>query len=171
MRRSISLIAMAAILISLSAAYAIHRTMPAETYVSLPGAYAESVYKYISYEDPYKKWSLWPGKGRLYKGKQPHGAYLTTYVKDNARFSVRAGGKMVNGSIIVNENYTSEKKLIEIMVMYKVKNYNPSAGDWFWAGFDKKGKVLEEGKVRTCIDCHSKMKSNDYIFTEMPAGK
>ncbi|MBI4698583.1 MAG: hypothetical protein HY758_06640 [Nitrospirae bacterium] len=70
----------------LSSAYAIHELMPSETILPFPGADAQAVYKYITAEDQYKSWELWPGKGRLYAGKHPHGSYLTTYVNDNAIF-------------------------------------------------------------------------------------
>jgi hypothetical protein len=144
---------------------AVHETMPAERVVPIPGPYGGPVYKYITVEDPYKKWNLWPGKGKLYEGKHPHGALLTTYINVNARFSIMAGENMANGSFIVKENYSPEKKLSAVTVMYKIKGYNPSAGDWFWAKYDRKGKVLKEGKVKGCIECHSARKDNDYIFT------
>ena len=153
------------LLMSFSVSHAVHQTMPSETYVPLPGPYAHAVYKYITAEDPYKRWSLWPDKGKLYSGKHPHGALLTTYINDNARYAIKVGENMVNGSFIIKENYTPEKKLTAVTVMYKIKGYNPEAGDWFWAKYDAKGKTLKEGKVKGCIECHSKMKKNDFIFT------
>jgi hypothetical protein len=164
--KNITLLIIIAILISGTATvYAIHKLLPAETMVPLPGPDSRAVYEYIKGEDPYKKWFLWPGKDRLYKGKHPHGAYLTTYVNDNAKFSIRAGEPMANGSIVVKENYTEEKKLDNIAVMYKIKSYNPSAGDWFWVKYANDGKVIASGKVKTCIECHSTKKKNDYLFT------
>ena len=153
------------LLITFAVAYAIHELIPAETMVPLPGAYGKAVYKYITKEDSYKRWGYWPGKGKLYKGKHPHGAYLTTYINNNARFSIKAGKPMANGSFIVMKNYTQEKKFAEITVMYKIKGYSPAQGDWFWAQYDKGGNVLKEGKVKGCIECHSAKKANDYIFT------
>lgn len=153
------------LMISVAVTHAIHETIPAETYVPLPGPYAEAVYKYITVEDPYKQWALWPDKGKLYKGKHPHGAFLTTYINDNARYSIRVGERMASGSLVIKENYTPEKKLSAVTVMYKIKGYNPAAGDWYWAKYDPKGKVLTEGKVTGCIECHVSRKDNDYIFT------
>ena len=151
--------------ITFVSAYAIHDLLPAETMVPLPGAYGTAVYKYITKEDPYRRWGLWPGKGKLYKGKHPHGAHLTTYVNDNARLSIKAGKPMANGSFIVMENYTKENTFTAMTVMYKIKGYNPSKGDWYWAEYEKGGKVLKEGKVKKCIGCHSAKMANDYIFT------
>ncbi len=153
------------LLMSLGTVYAIHQTQPAETQVALPGPRADSLYKYITVEDDYRNWSVWPGKGKKIKGRAPLGI-ITTYVNENALYSIRAGDKMVNGSIVVTENYNENGKLLALFVMYKIKGYNPSAGDWFWAEFNPKGKVIVSGKVDACIKCHEQKKENDYIFTE-----
>ena len=163
--RKLLIIALTVMLSGLSAAYAIHQTIPSETFVALPGPYAEAVYNYITVEDPYKKWKLWPGKGRLYKGAHPHGALLTTYINDNAESSIRLGREMLNGSMIVKENYMETKKLEAITVMYKIQKYSPGTGDWYWIKYDKNWKVEKQGKVEECINCHSEKKSNDYVFT------
>ncbi len=153
------------LLMSITTVYAIHQTQPAETQVALPGPRADSLYTYITAEDNYRNWSVWPGKEKRYKAQAPL-IRVTTYVNENALYSIRAGGKMANGSIIVTENYNESGKLLALFVMYKIKGYNPSAGDWFWAQFNPKGKVIVSGRVNACIDCHSKKKDNDYIFTE-----
>lgn len=140
--------------------------MPSETMAGLPGADAQAFYTYITTEAPYKNWKLWPGTHKLYEGSHPHGAYLTTYVNGNALSSIRANKPMIQGSMIVKENYTPGKKLDALTIMYKIKGYNPAAGNWFWAKYNGTGRVLMEGKVRGCIDCHSSMKKNDYLFTE-----
>ena len=72
---------------------------------------------------------------------------------------------MEDGSIIAKENYTAEKKFVALTVMYKIKGYNPTAGDWFWAKYNPDGTVAAAGRVKGCIDCHSAKKDNDYIFT------
>lgn len=56
-------------------------------------------------------------------------------------------------------------KFVALSVMYKIKGYNPEGGDWFWVKYSPDGKVEASGKVKGCIDCHSKQKDNDYIFT------
>ncbi len=45
-----------------------------------PKADGKAVYDYITKADPYQNRALFPGKDKLYKGKHPHGAFLTTYV-------------------------------------------------------------------------------------------
>lgn len=114
---------------------------------------------------PYKKdFSIFPGTTEMYKGTEPHGSFITIYVNDIALKSVKKK-KYNNNSIILKENYTPEKKLAAVTVMYKVKGYNPEGGDWFWVKYDPAFKVLKEGKVKGCLGCHSKAKSSDYIFT------
>jgi len=145
--------------------FAIHETMPSETQITLPGANATALYEYIVKLNPYTRWELWPGKGKLYKGKEPHGALLTTYVNDTAFRSAKGKTAMTDGAIIVKENYTSSKKMAALTVMYKLKGYNPSYGDWFWAKYTPEGKVEASGNVKGCIDCHGVKKDNDFIYT------
>ncbi len=120
---------------------------------------------YFTQDTPYTSWELWPGMGRLRRGKEPHGAFLTTYVNPVAHRSITGKGGMAFGSLIVTENYDSGKKLIELSVMLKIKGYNPRAGDWHWFQYAPDGKVLATGRVGVCINCHGTNKNNDYIMT------
>ena len=61
------------LLAGLAPSSAVHNTMPAESVVPLPGPYAQSVYKYISIEDPYRDWQVWPGKGKKQKPSSTRG--------------------------------------------------------------------------------------------------
>jgi hypothetical protein len=130
-----------------------------------PEADAQQLYDYITKQKTYVKWKLWPGKGKLYKGAEPHGALLTTYVNDTALKSIKAKKGLKDGSIIVKENYMPDKKLAAVTVMYKVKGYNSEAGDLFWLKYLPDGKIEASGKVGMCIGCHSNVKANDYLFT------
>jgi len=149
-----------------SLAFAIHETIPAETQVVMPGADSAQIYAYITKAKPYTQWDVWPGKDKMYPGTQPHGDFLTTYVNDTGMFGIRKKtGNMPEGTIIAKENYNSDKKFIALSVMYKIKGYNAAASDWYWAKYDKDGKVLASGRVEACIKCHEKKKDNDYTFT------
>ena len=113
-----------------------------------------------------KSWSMWPGKSPFYPGAQPHGSLLVTYVNDSTYRAIEGKkGVLPDGAIVVKENYTPDKKPAGLTVMYKVKDYNPEAGDWFWAMYQPDGKIQAEGKVQMCIDCHGAKKDNDYIMT------
>lgn len=149
-----------------SLAFAIHETIPAETQITLPGADAAKLYEYITKNKPYPQWDLWPGKAKMYPGTQPHGEFLTTYVNDSGMFGIRnKKGIMPESTIIAKENYGYDKKFNTLTVMFKIKGYNPSAADWFWAKYDRDGKVLASGRAEACIKCHEKKRDNDYIFT------
>lgn len=145
-------------------ASALHETAPSDASLALPGPDAEKLRDFILKQAPYTTWDLWPGKGRFYKASA-HGELLTTFLNHTAQDSLAGGKGMADGSIIVKESYSPEKKLTGIVVMYKVKGYNPDAGDWFWAKYAPEGKVLASGKVRPCIDCHEKKKDNDFVLT------
>ncbi len=146
-------------------AYAIHEVIPSETFVPMPGANANKLNEYIIKYEPYRAWKLWPGKGRLYEGTEPHGMLLTTFVNDITYRSIRKKTGMREGSIIVKENYTPDKEFTGLSVMYKLKGYNPGAGDWFWVSYAPDGRAEAAGKVGACIKCHGKSRDNDYIWT------
>ena len=94
------------------AAYAIHEIIPSETQIVMPGPNAEKLNEYIVRYDPYIAWELWPKKGKLYKGTEPHGSLLTTFINNTAHFSIKKKKGMEDGSIIAKENYTAEKNLL-----------------------------------------------------------
>lgn len=133
--------------------------------INLPPADPQLLYRYITKESRYDTWDLWPGKGKLYEGKPPHGAFLTTYLNGTAERSIRANRSMADGAIIVKENYNPQQELAAVTVMYKIKGYHRAAGDWFWAKYGPDGSVQKAGKVDGCINCHAAKRANDYIFT------
>ncbi|MBI2251671.1 MAG: cytochrome P460 family protein [Armatimonadetes bacterium] len=129
-------------------------------------ASGRDIWDYLKKMDYAKKWKMWPGKGAFYKGKEPHGALLTTYVNDSAYMAItEKKGILPEGAIVAKENYSPDKKLMAITVMYKLKGYNPQRGDWFWAKYLSNGKIEGEGKMDMCINCHSMEEYNDYIMT------
>lgn len=133
---------------------------------SLPEADGKAVYDYITKTSPYQQWPLWPGKDKFYKGQHPHGALLTTYVSGQAEAAILSkAGQFPDDSIIVKENYMPDKTLDAVTVMYRVKGYNPDAGDWFWAKYKASGEIEAQGKVTGCIGCHTAAIQNDWVFT------
>jgi len=161
-----------AILIFVGVAYARHELMIVPTQqlafgqnTSMPMPQGGDVRQHIIGQEPYKNWKMWPGKKALHKGTEPHGALLTVYVNDIALKSINDKKGMSNNSIVLKENYSPDKKLAAITVMYKVKGYNAEAGNWFWVKYDPDFNIQKEGKVTGCIGCHGSASDNDYIFT------
>ena len=133
----------------------------------LPSAEADKVWTYLTDTNSYLKWDSWPGYEGIYPGKSPHGKYLKLYANSKAIKAASEGKPMPEGAIIVKENYGDDQKtLMAITPMYKVKGYNPEAGDWFWAKYEPNGKALKAGKVQGCIDCHRVQESKGWLFTE-----
>ncbi len=134
--------------------------------MKLPAADGKALWAYLTGVKYQETFALWPGKGKLYKGKEPHGALLTTYVNKKALGAIEGKkGVMSPGAIVVKENYKPDKTLAAITVMFKVDKYNPEVNDWFWVKYAPDGKVQKEGKVGGCIGCHGQVKGNDYFFT------
>ncbi len=135
-------------------------------YEQMPMAAGGDLRHYVTAHNPYKKeFKLWPGKGEVVPGTEPHGSFITVYVNDIAYDSITDNEVLRNNSIVLKENYTPEKKLAAITIMYRVKGFNPEGGDWFWTKYDSDFNILKEGKVKGCLGCHGDVKDNDYIFT------
>jgi hypothetical protein len=113
-----------------------------------------------------ENWTLWPGKGALYPGTEPHGMLLTTYLNDLALDALTNGaGVMPAGAIVVKENYMPDSTLAAITVMYKAPGYNPDFNDWFFVKRLADGTVEASGRVAGCQGCHAQRADNDYLFT------
>ena len=126
----------------------------------------EALYAYVTEENNYKNWKLWPGTGELAPGKGPHGDLITIYVSDNALSAIEGkAGVMPENSTVVKEGHDSNGELKEVVVMHKVAGFDPKHNDWYWAEYDASGKVLAEGKELSCYNCHTRAASNDYLFT------
>jgi len=144
-------------------ALAIHEIIPSETNVAMPGPDAEKIVEYISRFEPYRSWHFWPGTDKLAPSRAPHGDLITIFVNDFAYLSIKKHRAMTDGSLVVMENYTKDKKFLGLSVMYKIGKYNPEAGNWFWAEYKPDGTVVESGKAENCLKCHSEAKANDFI--------
>lgn len=127
----------------------------------MPGADAKALWNYITKVSPYTSWGFWPNYKGMLKGRAPHGPWHKVYVNKKALNSTAA--LVQYGAIEVKENYNKSKELKVITVMYKIKGYNPSAGDWFWVKYRLNGKADKFGKPKGCIRCHGVRANNDYI--------
>ncbi len=135
-----------------------------------PDTTARSLWTYLQ-NAGYSGWPLWPGKGELYPGTRPHGALLTTHLNPAAYDAVTNGSTaMPDGAVIVKENYEADTTLASITVMYKSAGYDPAHHDWFWMKRLPDDSVVVAGRGATCIDCHGRHASNDFIQTSVLGG-
>ncbi len=135
---------------------------PAISGGGLPKPDAASVWSYITKDSPYQKWQSWPDYQGLHRARSPHGPYNKVYVNQAGLTSKKAPANY--GTLEVKVAQTKEGQVRDITVQYKVKGYNPAAGDWFWAVYTPQGKVKASGKVNGCIRCHGAAADNDYIM-------
>jgi len=131
-------------------------------FAEMPGPDAAALWKYITETSPYTSWGFWPDHEGLQEGDAPHAPLHKVFVNEIGLKSTHAP---VNyDAIVVKENIGRDKKLKALTVMYKVKGYNPDAGDWFWVKYGTNGKVSKSGKPSGCIDCHSGAEESDFIM-------
>jgi hypothetical protein len=141
-----------------------------------PDTTGAAIWAHLEEQDYRANWSLWPGTEPFYKGNQPHGMLLTTYVNDVASRAISGGASLMpNGAIIVKENYMPNRQLAAITVMYKRDGYNGEHHDWFFTKFLPSGEMdrMEmngvsmpmEGRLPGCQNCHIAKRDNDYLYT------
>lgn len=141
-------------------------TSTEKTAAALPDTDGRTLIELITTTQDYRQWPMFPGKEALYRGKHPHGAYLTTYVNPAAMAALEnKKGQFPDGSIIVKENYSPEKELAAITLMYRRTGYNPEGGDWYWLKYAPDKTILAEGKIDGCINCHRAVQNNEWMFT------
>jgi hypothetical protein len=143
---------------------------PAEaaTEVAQPAAdtTAAALWSHLQDERYRENWTMWPGKGQLYTGTEPHGMLLTTYANDVAYDALLNGqaASLPAGSIIVKENYMPDSTFAAATVMYKVPGYNPEHQDWLFAKYDPQGAPEDFGRAAMCQACHQQAASG-YVYT------
>jgi hypothetical protein len=131
----------------------------------LPGPDGGELWAFLEEENFRENWELWPNRGELYEGQEPHGMLLTTYLNDRALRALEdSAHEMPPGAIIIKENYMPGGELAATTTMYKVTGYNPEAGDWFWLRTDPDGMVEMEGQVDGCISCHTGAADFDHVW-------
>jgi hypothetical protein len=139
---------------------------PTASAASAPDTTAEALWAHLQDAD-YRSWPLFPGKGELYSGTEPHGMLLTTYVNSIARDALAEGaGSLPAGAIIVKENYMPDSTFAAATVMHKVPGYDAQNGDWYWAKYDPNGVVEVAGRAQMCQQCHSAAQ-RDFVMTPL----
>ena len=128
----------------------------------MPSPDGDALWNYISKVSPYTKWLFWPDHEGMMDGRAPHGPQHKVFVNKQALDSPTP--PLQYGAIEVKENYSKDNELKAITVMYKIKDYNPKDGDWFWAKYSPTGETLKAGKLKGCIGCHSTRVTNDFVL-------
>lgn len=144
----------------------------AATQTMLPDTAAESMWRALQAADYQGSWELWPEKGELYPGAEPHGMLLTTYLNGQALQALRGNaGSMPVGAILVKENYMPDSTLAAVTVMMKrQRSYNPDHNGWFFMKRLADGTVEASGRAEGCQNCHMGQADNDYVMTGSLSG-
>lgn len=107
----------------------------------------------------------------------PHAnTQITVFMNESAAQAFRAGSKSYPvGAVIVKEktnggHYDLEKKKTVLRGVHgaggmikRAPGFDPEHGDWEYFYFDDI-KKLESGRLRSCIDCHTKAAATGYVF-------
>ena len=130
----------------------------------MPHPNPDKIWTFITQSSSYDTWEFWGDHEGLQSGSAPHGPYHKVYVNERGLGSLEA--PVQYGTLIVKENYGDSlgKNLKAVTLMYKVKGYNPEAGDWYWVKYSPEGVVQKQGKPQGCIDCHASREDSDYIM-------
>ncbi|MHC4819417.1 MAG: cytochrome P460 family protein [Planctomycetota bacterium] len=113
----------------------------------------------------YRRYLIW-GKAnatRRFKSK-PHKLMITNYVNKIGQDSWKKGsGGYPAGSSVAKEGWKDDQRAMVFFMEKRAAGFDADNGDWWYATVDGKGKILNAGKVQSCIDCHANA-SNDYVF-------
>ena len=95
-------------------------------------------------------------------------AFCHVYVTQNGKGTMASGkGRYPQGAVLVKSKLASEKSNDPVLftVMRKREaGYDPRNGDWEYAVLGGRSKrVLAQGRIESCISCHQKAASSDYV--------
>lgn len=98
----------------------------------------------------------------------PHfSRYITVYVNAVGEKAMFDGGTFPEGSVIVKEKRDGEDGpvILSTVMIKREKGYNSACGDWEFAATNALAtKTDGEGKLESCMHCHSSQSSKDYLF-------
>lgn len=141
-----------------------------------PEEFYQTFWKHlVRQQDPYTKWAKLNEQTNP-ESAGPHGIFVKIY---GNKLAAENPATMPPGAVLVAENYAKDQKtLSRITVMYRVKGYDPKANDWYWLEYLPNGSIARTpanegnkaiaGKVKSCIDCHTKAQGKDFLFSNDP---
>ena len=100
-----------------------------------------------------------------------HRAWFDIYVNRVAKKAYLARLSLFPvGSIVLKPLYPDSQrtKTSRLTIMIKMeKGYDAENGDWWYGVYDKTGmQGWHQGKIKSCIKCHTQAKETDYMFSE-----
>ena len=100
-----------------------------------------------------------------------HKAWFDIYVNTLAKKAyVEKLSLFPVGSIILKPLYSDQERLktAKLTIMLKMeKDYDTKNADWWYGVYDKTGmEGYNQGKIKSCIKCHTQAKKTDYMFSE-----
>jgi len=149
----------------------------------LPEANSIDIWKYLTKENPYTKWSLFPGDRIpefakcevdedyvLAPPKFPslQGTVAKLYINDIALAAINDEPRdLPNGSIIIYEVYFTVGAPWGFTGRYKVEGASEKNNDWITFTYQTNGSVSDFGPNTRCHGCHV-ASDNDYVWIDSP---
>jgi len=98
----------------------------------------------------------------------PHAsAAISVYMNDPAAGAFESPGAMYpEGSIIVKEKRRGRDASLLTGVGGMIKRapgFDPDHGDWEYFYYENPA-TIQSGKIASCVECHARAKSTDYVF-------
>lgn len=115
-------------------------------------------------------WRSWTKVSNARFVSKGHGKkWVDVYVEPQFVEAYMSGGAaMPAGMRVVKAGYADEAgtKFEALTVMGKMPaGYDPEHGDWYYGVLAEDGVTAKmQGKLETCIDCHSQADARDYLF-------
>ncbi len=101
-----------------------------------------------------------------------HNAWFDIYINTLAKKAyVEKLSLLPVGSIVLKPLYPDEQRseIAKLTIMIKMeKGYDTEHGDWWYGVYDETGmEGYYQGKIQSCIKCHTQAKETDYMFSEI----
>ena len=112
----------------------------------------------------FREYRTWAKANAVQFKSKPHkGMMIWNYVNNLARDSWQNNRPYPNGAAIAKEGHKKGARSMIFLMEKRGEGYDTANGDWWYATVAANGKVMNAGKVSSCINCHENA-DNDHVF-------
>ncbi len=112
----------------------------------------------------FREYLTWTkANAKRFKSKPHNNLMISNYVNNLARDSWTRKRAFPVGAVIAKEGHKGDRRSMIFLMEKRGAGYDAENGNWWYATLTTSGKVMNAGRVASCISCHDNA-DNDYVY-------